>query len=81
MSGSVTCTVRVEAMQLFVSLVSFTAFKSSAQARRKYVPNAAVLGTLTVTEPVELPDLARPGTARLPVSRMALTLFCGVVER
>lgn len=56
-----------EALQLLLSLVSWTKGVSSLQASKKYVP-AAILGTVTVTVPLEPAPGASEGTARLPLS-------------
>ena len=61
-----TVTMAVEAVQLFVSLVSTTLLKSSAQASRKYVLGEVDVGMVTVTVPDWLAPGASAETARVP---------------
>src|SRR5262245_10052924 len=67
--GRLTCIVLVAAVQLFVSLVSFTAARSSAQPNRTYVPAGVPVGIVTVAVTVEKAFGASGGMARAPLSR------------
>ena len=58
----------VATAQLLPSLLSSSVFRSSAQARRKYVLSAVAAGIVRVTVPELLAPIARPGTDRVAVS-------------
>src|SRR5262249_51854619 len=60
-------------VQLLSSLLSSTTAPLSAQANSEYVPSGVVIGTVTVTVPLDvlvLPPGVNEGTARLPSSRI-----------
>src|SRR5687767_13286670 len=70
-----TATVPADARQLFLSLLSATTGATlSAQASKKYVPGAVLVGIVTVTVPVDVSPGSNAGTARLPVRRLSPVL-------